>query len=112
MPALLASADIGLITLKDSLPGAVPSKIYEAMGAGLPIILAAEGEAAAIVRNAKAGIVVPPGEAAKLASAVRELAGNPDRRRQLGASGRKAAVAHFDRRAIDDAFICHLEEQL
>ena len=107
MPALLASADIALITLKDRLPGAVPSKIYEAMAVGLPVILAADGEAAAIVRGAEAGIVVPPGEVAPLTSAVRELAANPDLRRRLGAGGRKAAVAHFDRPAICDAFIRH-----
>ncbi|HEV8063532.1 MAG TPA: glycosyltransferase family 4 protein, partial [Acidimicrobiales bacterium] len=37
VPALLASADIALVPLGVDLPGAVPSKLYEAMGSGLPV---------------------------------------------------------------------------
>ena len=112
MPALLTSADIALVPLKNRLPGAVPSKLYEAMGAGLPVVLVAEGEAADIVRETRAGVVVTPGDVKSLALVLRNLAENAELRNQLGTSGRHAAVVHFDRQAIADAFIDFLEEHL
>jgi glycosyltransferase involved in cell wall biosynthesis len=111
MPVILASADIALVPLKERLFGAVPSKLYEAMGAGVPVILMAGGEASDIVVESGAGVVVPPGNVEALATALRELATDPQRRHRMGANGRQAALARFDRKAIADAFIDHLERQ-
>ncbi len=108
---MLASADIALVPLKERLFGAVPSKLYEAMGAGLPVVLMTGGEAENILTEAGAGVVVPPGDVEALAAAIRRLANDPEERRAMGARGRAAAVARFDRKAIADAFIDHLESQ-
>jgi len=112
MPGLVASADLALVPLKMSLPGAVPSKIYEAMGAGVPIVLVATGEAAAIVDRSQAGVHVAPGDVPGLATAIRSLAADPARRARLGAAGRSAAVRDFERVGIADRFIDHLESAL
>ncbi len=112
MPGLVASADLAIVPLKMSLPGAVPSKIYEAMGAGVPIVLVAAGEAAAIVDRSQAGVHVAPGDVPGLAAAIRGLAADPERRAKLGAAGRSAAVRDFDRVGIADRFIDHLEGAL
>jgi glycosyltransferase involved in cell wall biosynthesis len=56
IPALLAASDVALLVLKYSIPGAVPSKIYEAMASGLPILFAGGGEGARRVLDARAGI--------------------------------------------------------
>jgi colanic acid biosynthesis glycosyl transferase WcaI len=112
IPSILKAADIALVPLKQLLPGAVPSKIYEAMAAGLPIVLAAEGEAAHIVKEAKAGIVVPPGDAQAIASALRELVQAPHKRTEMGKAGRLAALNHFNRELIADTFIDYLEARL
>jgi len=109
IPPLLAAADALLITLKVHIPGAVPSKLYEAMASGRPIVLMAEGEAAELVRNHEAGIVVAPGDVSGMATALRQLRADPDLRRALGENGRRAAVKHFDRSKIVSAFIEHLE---
>ena len=110
MAPLLASADLALVPLKLALPGAAPSKLYEAMGAGVPIVLIAGGEAADIVRESKAGVVVPYGDTALLAEALKMLAADPEKRRQLGSAGRQAALSRFDRRTITAAFAEYLEE--
>ena len=112
MPALLASADIALVVLKTRLPGSVPSKIYEAMGTGLPIVVAAEGEAADIVCAAKAGIVVSPGDIKGIFDAIAGLAVDTDKQKELGRNGRTAAVERYDRDATVQKFATHLETSL
>jgi len=109
MPSLLASADIAVVPLREHILGQVPAKLYEAMGAGLPVILVAKGEAADIVTEAEAGIVVSPQDIVGLASALRSLAADPSLRDGMGRSGRIAVVAHYDRRKIMDAFVDRLE---
>jgi colanic acid biosynthesis glycosyl transferase WcaI len=109
IPELLASADIAVVPLKIRLPGAVPSKIYEAMASGVPVLLVADGEAANIVSEAGAGVVVEPGNVAGLADALAGLAGDPEGRRRMGRAGRVAALRDFDRRNIADGFIRYLE---
>lgn len=109
MPALLAAADIAVISLKMHIPGAVPSKLYEAMASGLPVVLVAEGEAAEILESAGAGLVVKPGDTEGLVDALTRLARSPHERTRLGAAGRVAAVERYDRGPLCDAFIDALE---
>ncbi len=110
IPQLLASADIAIIPLKIYIPGAVPSKIYEAMASALPLILVAKGEAATIVHEADAGIVVPPGEVAAIAQGIRRLFSSRELRQRLGENGRSAAVKRFERKKIIVNLLHFLEE--
>lgn len=112
MPLVMASVDLAMIPLKQRLPGAVPSKLYEAMSSGTPVVLMAEGEAASIVMEAQAGVVVNPGDVQGLARNLRELLGDKDRLREMGKNGRKAALAGFDRKTIANAFVDFLENQV
>lgn len=105
MPELVASADVMIVPLRVHLPGAIPSKIYEAMGSEVPVLLAADGEPAAIVERTGCGVVVPMGEPRALALALRRLHEDPALRRQLGASGRAAAETEFNRDLIVARFI-------
>lgn len=109
IPALLASADIAVVALRTRILGAVPSKLYEAMASGLPVVLVADGEPAEIVQSANAGVAVKPGDVDGLADALRRLARSEGERARLGAAGRAAAVERFDRRPIYDRFIEALE---
>ena len=111
MPAIMASADISIIPLKGTLPGAVPSKVYEAMASEAAVMMVAENEPAAIVRNAGAGLVSGFDDAEGLASGLRQLAGDAAARRAFGASGRKAATETYDYRISADRFIAFLDEQ-
>jgi glycosyltransferase involved in cell wall biosynthesis len=112
IPALIASADIVLVPLKLYIPGAVPSKLYEAMASGRPVVLVAEGEAADIVREHEAGVVVKPGDIEGLIEAIRMLHLQPSLRRTLGENGRRAAKQLFDRTTIMTHFVEHLESAM
>ncbi len=110
VPSLLAASDVAIVPLKLHLPGAVPSKIYEAMGVGIPIVLVAQGEPVEIVESAGAGVAVRPGDAAGLAAVLERLAGDTPLRRRLGLAGRRAAETRFDRRRIAEEFARFLGE--
>ena len=111
MPEMMASADVAIVPLKIHLPGAVPSKLYEAMGSGAAVVLVAEGEAANVVRESSSGLVVPLGDARGLADALEKLARDSELRGSMAEAGRATAVKTFDRKTIADRFIGHLEEQ-
>jgi glycosyltransferase involved in cell wall biosynthesis len=100
IPALLAAADVAVITLGMSIPGAVPSKIYEAMASELPILLIADGEAARRVDSAGCGLVAPPGDLSRVKTAFCQLAGDSDLRRRLGNRGCVAAESVYCREVI------------
>ncbi|MCB1056476.1 MAG: glycosyltransferase family 4 protein [Acidobacteria bacterium] len=102
IPALLGAADAAIITLGMAIPGAVPSKIYEAMASALPILLVAGGEPARRVEDAGAGLAVPAGDADALRDAFLRLAENPDLRAELGAAARRTAETTYDRDVIAD----------
>lgn len=112
MPALIAAADIVLVPLKTAIPGAVPSKLYEAMSAGRALVAIASGEAADIVSQHRAGVVVAPGDIQGLSTSLLDLARDWRYREQLGTEARRAAMTLFDRSRSIARFIRYLEEQL
>jgi glycosyltransferase involved in cell wall biosynthesis len=63
--------------------------VGEALARGLPIVSCPTGGIADLVLP-DAGILVPPGDVAELASALREVIGNPERRARLAAGAREA----------------------
>jgi glycosyltransferase involved in cell wall biosynthesis len=112
IPALLACADAAIVTLGMTIPGAVPSKIYEAMASALPTIIVATGEAASRVERAECGIAVRPDDVAGLTRAIVQLAGDPDLRARYGAAGRRAAETTYNRDRIADGLASFLRERV
>lgn len=106
MGALLAKANCGLICLKDLpvLSGALPVKIFDYMAFKLPIVGGIKGEAADIINEAQAGIVVPPGDSNAMADAIRKLMHEPVLAAEMGNSARDYVLKHFRR--------THLAKQL
>lgn len=106
MPDILAGFDAALIPLKrlDLFKGALPSKMFEGMAAGLPLLVMIDGEARALMETAEAGVYVEPENPQALAEAVVRLAADPARARQVGENGRQFVVRHFDRAIIAKRF--------
>lgn len=107
MPQVWSLCDVALVHLKDSPAFAevIPSKIFEAMAMGLPILLAAPmGEASRIVEAEHAGIAVPPEDPTSLAQAVKKLATDSTFRRVLAESS-LAAAPHYSRVRQAEAMI-------
>ncbi len=97
---LLNLADIHLLPQRHANGSfALPSKFGGMMASGRPAVVQAdEGELAFIA--SKCGIVVPSGDTKAMASAVKTLATDPDRRKALGDVARRYAELHLARETV------------
>ncbi len=73
--AVLSLADVLLVHLKDDplFRITIPSKTQAYLSLGRPILMAVAGDAADLIAEVQAGLVVPPENPAALAAAVRRL---------------------------------------
>jgi glycosyltransferase involved in cell wall biosynthesis len=97
MPRLWSLCDVALVHLKDTsvFADVIPSKIFEAMAMGLPVLIAApEGEATRLVCADDAGLAVPAEDPQALADAALRLMGDEVLRRRLAAKSLAAAPRH------------------
>ncbi|GHD14279.1 glycosyltransferase family 4 protein [Tianweitania populi] len=77
----------------------IPSKLFEAMATGIPVVLGVEGEVADIVRRYEVGVTVPPEDAQALVEAVLALRDDPACRATMAENGAQAA-RRFSRPAL------------
>lgn len=106
-----ALLDVSIVHLKkdDLFKTVIPSKIFESMAMGLPLVLGVEGEAARIVSQEDAGLLVEPGDPVAMASAIRTIADNAAKRRTLSENA-VAAAARYDRRRLARLMQANLSE--
>lgn len=89
MPGLWSLCDLAIVPLRDApiFATVIPSKIFEAMAMGVPVLMSLpEGEATAIIRNGGCGVCVPPESPDALADAILALASDPARMALLRAA--------------------------
>jgi glycosyltransferase involved in cell wall biosynthesis len=104
IPPLLCSADAVAVTLRPRRDvHTVPSKLYEAMASGRPVLVSADGAPAEIVREAGSGLVSAAADVEGLIQSIRTLLRDPKLARRLGDRGRHYA-AGFDRRRLVERF--------
>jgi glycosyltransferase involved in cell wall biosynthesis len=106
MPAILSAFDGAVIPLRklEIFKGALPSKMFEAMAAAVPLVVCIDGEARRLVENAEAGICVEAENPNALADAIIGLLTDPERSRTLGLNGRRYVLEHYDRQKIAERF--------
>ena len=75
------------------------------MAAGRPTILAIDGPIRKVVEDATGGIFVHPGDVHSLVEAVRHLANNRSKAKEMGMAARHYLVKKFDRRHQAEAFM-------
>ncbi|MEM1042031.1 MAG: glycosyltransferase family 4 protein [Bacteroidota bacterium] len=107
LPDVLGAADVLVAILTpDAGVFSVPSKVLTYLCAGRPLLLAvpSKNQAAQIVTEHEAGLVVGPKNNRGFLNAGAELGPDAARREQMGANARTYAERHFDIEPITDRF--------
>lgn len=87
---LLADADVGLAPYC-GWPEFSGLKTFDYKAAGLPTISSGQDGMPGTLSHGRTALIVPPCDEAALAGAIRQLATDPDRRRQMGQAARLEA---------------------
>ena len=98
VPEIQASCQLALLTMHPNhSDSSVPSKLISYLAASLPVICAAHADStvSAVVAEAGAGVVVPPGNAQAISDAILQLMRDPNLRRDMGNEARRHFEKHF-----------------
>jgi glycosyltransferase involved in cell wall biosynthesis len=90
-PAFAAADVVAMPSLQEGLGVAA----LEAMAAARPVIASRVGGLAEAVVDGETGLLVPPGDAVALGTAIARLAKDAALRRELGAAGRARVLARY-----------------
>ena len=107
---MLKASDATIIALRPGMSGiSVPSRMYNVMAAGVPIIALADSdsELARVVEETGCGWVCNHRE--NLADLMRTISSNPEDRRRRGELGRQALVANYSFDQILPQWQCVLD---
>jgi glycosyltransferase involved in cell wall biosynthesis len=88
---LWASDAFAMPSLKEGLGVAA----LEAMASALPVIASDVGGLREVVEDGRTGIIVPPANPEKIASAIKRLAESPELRSQMSAAARSRVVENY-----------------
>ncbi|GAA2038312.1 glycosyltransferase family 4 protein [Pseudokineococcus marinus] len=95
VPALLAGCDVAAAPYPAGEAYFSPLKLVEYLAAGLPVVASAVADVPRLLHDGREVLLVPPGDAAALAGALRRLVRDPALRGRLAAAGRDAATTRF-----------------
>jgi colanic acid biosynthesis glycosyl transferase WcaI len=104
---VLGSADVSLVILRRGIgAGSLPSKTFSVMASGRPVIVSVDegSETWNLVKQAEAGICVPPENPSELAKAILTLKEDKDLRERLGRNGRIWAEQHHSIQSAAEKF--------
>jgi hypothetical protein len=111
MPAAWSSLDVCLIHLRktDLFQTVIPSKMFEAMGMAIPILMGVQGEAMEMVEKAGAGLVMEPENADSLIQGCEAILKQGGR--DFGEAGREFVTRHFNREVLAADYLEVLKNQ-
>ena len=112
VPALYAAADACVVPLRDVplFETFVPSKLFEVLAAGKPVVGAVRGEARDILVRSGGALLIEPERGDQLAQAIERLRQDPSLCADLGRRGRAFAERFYDRDALADRYLRLLDE--
>ena len=86
---------VDAVAIPSTRPDPFPNAALEAAAAGVPVVAAGHGGLPEMLRDGETGVLVPPGDPAALAVALRALADDPARARALGDAAAADVATRF-----------------
>lgn len=100
MYTILKSAQMSFVSLiNKNLTDSVPTKMFEALGVGCPVLLAAAGDAARILEESKLGRAVMPNDKDALWEAFLDMYHNPETYREEQAYAQALILRKYSRQS-------------
>lgn len=106
IPYAIKEIDAGLIHLKN-IPlaaEALPSKMFEYMGMGKPILAGFSGYGKKLIESNNAGIVFRPENTKEFIEAVEILKNDPELKKKMGENAKKLVLKSFDREILSEEY--------
>lgn len=102
MPALYRTADILAVPSVEAHGNVdgLPNVLLESMASGNAIVASRIAGVPDVIRDEVNGLLVEPGDASAIASALDELLQSPKERRELGSAARRDAEAELNWQAV------------
>ena len=101
IPRLLAAMDI---YVQPSANEGLSRSMLEAMSSGKPVIVTDVGGAKEVVSNGRTGILIAPGSASAIATAIVGLLDHPDKRSAFAQAGQSRVFEEFGVQRMVDAY--------
>ena len=98
---IYTQSNIGIVPCHDTYNAswALPTKLFEFMYYGLPVIVSDLPAIRPIIEEAKCGLLVKPGQAdtpQQIAKCIDYLIEHPDEAKRMGENGKKAVINHYN----------------
>jgi len=107
IPEFYSTSDICLIPLRniELFKTFIPSKMFEIMACGVPIVASLEGEAADILNNSKAALVVKPDNPGEIKEAILKLKNDKVLYNQLKVNGPIFVENNYSRKKLAEEYL-------
>jgi glycosyltransferase involved in cell wall biosynthesis len=107
IPEFYSISDVCLIPLKNIqlFKTFIPSKMFEIMACGVPIVASLEGEAADILTESKAALVVHPDNDEEIKQAILKLKNDKELYQQLKANGPIFVGKNYSRKMLAERYL-------
>ena len=103
LPSLLAASDVLLVPLdKEKTQLSVPSKLYNYIAAGRPILglTASTSEVARIIDNAECGLNAEPEDLDMIVKNILDMKNSPENCKKFGQNARQYCVEFYSREKV------------
>ena len=115
LPEVLACSDLSIVILRQGMGlNSLPSKIFSIMASGRPILASVDedSETWILIKQAEAGLWVPPENASSLAEAIISLKNDHALRDRLGKNGREWVELHHSPKKAAEQFESYLHQAI
>jgi glycosyltransferase involved in cell wall biosynthesis len=89
-----AGCSLGIFGTSEKARRVIPNKVFQALACGTPVVTADTPAARELLTDGESALLVPPGDPAALAAALRKLAGDPGLARRIAGAGRSTYEQH------------------